>query len=107
MVCMGNCTIELILNLMSRMHSGQELFENKPQFQRSHKFAKAIETSKKAQQLIGCWALESFLLWTLLTRRLRRSLRQDTPPWLPDIEWIRHRFQVVCRQKSILRLPHV
>lgn len=65
MVCMGNCTIELILNLMSRMHSGQELFENKPQFQRSHKFAKAIETSKKAQQLIGCWALESFLLWIL------------------------------------------
>ena len=62
MVCMGDCTIELILNLMSRMHSGQEVFENKPCFQLSHKFAKAIETSKKAQQLISCWALESFLL---------------------------------------------
>ncbi len=63
MVFMGDCTIELILNLMLRMHSGQEVFENKPRFQLSHKFAKAIETSKKAQQLISCWALESFFLW--------------------------------------------
>jgi DUF438 domain-containing protein len=63
MVCMGDCTIELILNLMSRMHLGQEVSENKPQFQLPHKFAKAIEISKKAQQLISCWALESFLLW--------------------------------------------
>ena len=60
---MGDCTIELILNLMSRMHSGQEVFGNKPQFKLFHAFVKAIESSKKAQQLIGCWALGNFFLW--------------------------------------------
>ena len=56
MLCMGDCTIELILNLRLRMHSGQEVFENKPQFQHVSCICKSHlkqQKSPTADRLLG------------------------------------------------------